>query len=648
MDSHFNLKDEDEKPKEWEGTTETRNIALSCKEEDQVSFKVEESKGHLKVEESKVEDSKDFLKIEETNESLKIEVEENKGTLKVEDSNKESVKLELGCASDLGCAHKSENTPGVCVHLAVKDEEKPSPKVELKTDELMDVDEKLLKVKPKPDEAMDVEEKLFTSKHKADEVMDIDGPIVNLDLEPSVDGFEGAGGDSHDAETPSRDDGDPFVPDLARAHRTTTTPPSDVDAGRDTQFPAADLEDRASPEAAPVGEVDPVEKTATTSTPSIVVKDEPVEMDIDSVLASTEPARPEKRRRVLMNADIVVPFVPWARANADAERQAFYQKIEEKLRNPAVKKPKNAPVLSLNTVMDRLRAHGIDPEPYPIDLDPGIRYVTVTREFMSKHYGGNPQETYPKIAPEFFEKTHLKNFMYLNLNFNPRCPEIPGAPGLLFDAWCPGDSDIDLKAAEKPKKGKKKKGKKAKGKEEWKQQPSNVRQTWAHQLSIKRWGRWIRADITLRRELGRKPTTAEKTDALKDYDNKFLTVSPEEISNAFDHGEVVIVVNMLKCVGYKADLQRDIAREMPLFVPEPRKKAKKAAANAKPATKAAPNKRSVASPSKGQKRKREELESHGDEDYDADDDDLESEEEDEGPQDFVYRHQGTRSRPIVL
>jgi hypothetical protein len=106
---------------------------------------------------------------------------------------------------------------------------------------------------------------------------------------------------------------------------------------------------------------------------------------------------------------------------------------------PKVKKPKDAPTLSLDTVQQRLESIGY--EPYPIDLEKDILDVTVTREFMSAKYGGNPQATYPTIGKAFVEKTGLEYFMYLSLLHNPYCAQVPGAPGLLFDATCPSDAE---------------------------------------------------------------------------------------------------------------------------------------------------------------------------------------------------------------
>ncbi|KAJ7165581.1 hypothetical protein C8R43DRAFT_213788 [Mycena crocata] len=404
----------------------------------------------------------------------------------------------------------------------------------------------------------------------------------------------------------------------------------------------------------------------TMVTPSdIIIKNEPA--DIELISDMPEP-RPEKRRRVFMEA-VVIPERPartreaadrssaQSREETDAERQEIHRKLEQ-LHNPIVKKPKNMPTLSLDTIRERLQNIGY--EPRPIDLDKAILDVTTRRDFMSKEYGGNPQETYPTIAEHFVEKTSLAYFMYLNLLHNPHAPEVPGAPGLLFDALCKHEWEDRVKAEEEKEKKEKKKGitKVTKKQEvegeilfsrlasatwqyqgqyalgpappltiaEWKQQPPQVRKKWTTELSKKGWGRSIRADITLRRQLRKKPTRAQTTRALNSKD-KFHNVTPEEIGRAFDRGDVLIMVQTLKCIGYHADLQQNVAAKMPFFVPKP-KKAR---------TKQTPHK-------VGDKRKREDSESESDPVDDSDVPESEDEELDEP----VYRSRGTRSRPIII
>ena len=79
--------------------------------------------------------------------------------------------------------------------------------------------------------------------------------------------------------------------------------------------------------------------------------------------------------------------------------------------------------------------------PYEVTLDPAIRDITTTRTFTSKQWGGNTQSTFPQIRADMFARHGLRDFMYLNLYFNPHAPQQPGAPGLFFassthpEAW---------------------------------------------------------------------------------------------------------------------------------------------------------------------------------------------------------------------
>ncbi len=75
-------------------------------------------------------------------------------------------------------------------------------------------------------------------------------------------------------------------------------------------------------------------------------------------------------------------------------------------------------------------------EAYPIDLDPLIRDVMVTREFMSETYGTSMHAFYPDITryKRAFLGGHRHHFLFPNLQLNPEAPRQPGAPGLLCRA----------------------------------------------------------------------------------------------------------------------------------------------------------------------------------------------------------------------
>jgi hypothetical protein len=65
-----------------------------------------------------------------------------------------------------------------------------------------------------------------------------------------------------------------------------------------------------------------------------------------------------------------------------------------------------------------------------------------------------------------------------------------------------------------------------------------VRRTWATKIIEMAWGKEVRARVVLRRQLGRSPFNKEIDDALKS-DNKFLNVTVDEITNAYNTGHVV-------------------------------------------------------------------------------------------------------------
>ncbi|EPQ59832.1 hypothetical protein GLOTRDRAFT_29443, partial [Gloeophyllum trabeum ATCC 11539] len=67
-----------------------------------------------------------------------------------------------------------------------------------------------------------------------------------------------------------------------------------------------------------------------------------------------------------------------------------------------------------------------------VSLDERIRNVPVSRAFMSEYYGGNTQDTCPKIKRSRVAIHGLKDFMYLNLELNPYAPKSPGDPGFFF------------------------------------------------------------------------------------------------------------------------------------------------------------------------------------------------------------------------
>jgi hypothetical protein len=84
----------------------------------------------------------------------------------------------------------------------------------------------------------------------------------------------------------------------------------------------------------------------------------------------------------------------------------------------------------LDTINRRLQAIIED----PIDVKLDVKWEAVSRKFLSHHYGGNIQQTFPSIRKSFQETHGEIHWMYPNLSYNPCCAAIPGAHGLFFEA----------------------------------------------------------------------------------------------------------------------------------------------------------------------------------------------------------------------
>lgn len=66
-------------------------------------------------------------------------------------------------------------------------------------------------------------------------------------------------------------------------------------------------------------------------------------------------------------------------------------------------------------------------------IDKLMREVMVTRAFMTNVYGGSSQVAFPTIGKDKLKQHGLNDFMFMNTEFQPQAPEVPGAPGLWFN-----------------------------------------------------------------------------------------------------------------------------------------------------------------------------------------------------------------------
>lgn len=207
-------------------------------------------------------------------------------------------------------------------------------------------------------------------------------------------------------------------------------------------------------------------------------------------------------------------------------------------------------------------------DPFPVTLDAAIRYLQVSRKFMSFFFGCHNQKMFVT------EKVKGRRICFLNIvEGHPNGPRIPGFNGLLFMQE-PHDGDHSLNGAELIVFS-------HLGKHRWLQQGiyratlapplsqarwvlqnQSLKMWWANGIKVMNWGHDVRASIILRRDLQREPTVQELHEAYRS-EEPFQNVTEQEILEAFDRGEQRLGIYALKCIGYDEEFQRDIAAKDP-------------------------------------------------------------------------------------
>ncbi|KAJ7264153.1 hypothetical protein C8J57DRAFT_1069982 [Mycena rebaudengoi] len=223
--------------------------------------------------------------------------------------------------------------------------------------------------------------------------------------------------------------------------------------------------------------------------------------------------------------------------------------------------------MSLESVLYRLNTIGLNP--YAISLPEHIKRATVTRDWISTHYGGAAQGSQPPIDRTKFK--HGLLFRFFDFDYNPNLPRNPGDPGLVFfgvgDAspWSPEPEHVFVRfatnvwlyiglyrmsVAE------------SLTAEEWTRQSSAFKSQWCRTIANGGGGENSRAlciNIHLHHRLKRAPTQAETRTALKSSNDPRLT--PEQIDIGFQRGQARIAVWTMKCVGYNESLQRELSKK---------------------------------------------------------------------------------------
>ncbi|THU78144.1 hypothetical protein K435DRAFT_845899 [Dendrothele bispora CBS 962.96] len=305
----------------------------------------------------------------------------------------------------------------------------------------------------------------------------------------------------------------------------------------------------------------------------------------------SETLRPSKRIRTLEGV-----FVP--RFEDILKKDEIAKDVGDRLKifkNPKFKLKKKEEDFCLSDQVLYSRLKDIQLDLYPISLEPSILHSTVTRQFMCHQYGGSNAACFPNISQERVEKHGYNDFMYLNLNLNPHAPQVPGAPGLYFNATARpliADDDEDDKVDNWPdlqrvyvrleggvwlKVGiyKMTRSKPLSKEEMGRDDMAKMRATWGREMATSKWGKSMRCSIKLRAELGREPTTEEFEEAMKRND-LFEDVSSEDVSRAFLLGEEVISVWKMQCVGYDVEFQKTTAAAFANWTPPPKRVRSKA------------------------------------------------------------------------
>ncbi|KAH7913213.1 hypothetical protein BJ138DRAFT_663508 [Hygrophoropsis aurantiaca] len=294
--------------------------------------------------------------------------------------------------------------------------------------------------------------------------------------------------------------------------------------------------------------------------------------NLNTSTSTQDSGPPKKRRRVRPGVEVVLPTL----REIDGKRRGkgFIKSEpsleivkEEDKKDYANRLVKEEASISADVIYNRLPIIGYDS--YDIKIEPPeIIDATTTREFTSTTWGGNRIWTFPRIQKDRVRIHGLNDFMFCNLEYNPACPQWPGAPGLYFDPENERSQDPDWPQIQRLLIRLKDNEWRYLGqyrltpappltKEEWRSQTDIVKKTWAENLSFRTYGRFVRAKIALRRLHEREVSVDEISRAMESNDK--FALSADEVRRAFNRGETHLQVWYMKCIGYDEDFQRQIA-----------------------------------------------------------------------------------------
>ncbi|GLB33213.1 hypothetical protein LshimejAT787_0100980 [Lyophyllum shimeji] len=302
-------------------------------------------------------------------------------------------------------------------------------------------------------------------------------------------------------------------------------------------------------------------------------------------VSASDHLKPRKSRRTFFDAvEITTPtwltsrYLPVKKEEDGLrERDFFHPKYEIK-RN---KEDENA---GLGSILRRVDALNL--QPFPLDLNADLLDFTVSRDFITDTYGGNTQDTFPKIGEKGRGAHHnYRNFMFMNALYNPYAPQRAGFPGLFYrsritDLPKVHRAFIRIKAGmwlylgqyelvrSQPL-----------TRAEWATSSKQTKETWSEHISKKKWGAEVRARITLRRQLRREPTVEELEQAIGHGVGNGVT--SDDVRRALDDGEEVIKVWVMRCVAYDETFQQEMKVKFANWKPKPKEKSEATLKNRK-------------------------------------------------------------------
>ncbi|KAF9530953.1 hypothetical protein CPB83DRAFT_146627 [Crepidotus variabilis] len=294
-------------------------------------------------------------------------------------------------------------------------------------------------------------------------------------------------------------------------------------------------------------------------------------MNEDTILKTLPDGHSNRRQRLMV--EVVVPTL----------KEVMQRKRNEAALKAALKKPKlkkqegeRESLVGQAIIDSRLALIGGD-KPFEIGLPRAMTDQSVTREFMARTYGGSMQATCPTIGEKNRRRHNYDNFTYLHPAYHPHAPLLPGRPGLFF--CCSGGGDwpglqrvfvrdpdpkltiwtylgqYDIKSCP------------SLTKEEWKSLTIQIRAHWGNEICRQRWGGDVLLRIQARKELMPGQQLTERLLQRVQGSNRWKTVTPLEVTDAYDRGEEHIGVWTLKCVGYDEKFQRELCAKFPGWAP---------------------------------------------------------------------------------